>query len=155
MSRKNELDHANPYEAFRRLVYTAGVPALAARMGVKAGTLYNKADADAESHHQPTLRDVVLATQLTGDLRVVDALNEMFQRAAYNVAVHSNTSDTALLELLTVVGFQKGEFYKALHDALVDHRFSRAELLRIRATAFDVVSALMTLVSRVEGLVDE
>lgn len=55
----------SPFEAFRQLAYTFGVAELAQHMGLKPGTLYNKADADEETHHQPTLRDVVLATRLT------------------------------------------------------------------------------------------
>lgn len=154
MRKQNELDHANPFEAFRQLVYLHDVKALAAQMGMKPGTLWNKADADADSHNQPTLRDVVALTQRTGDTRVVDALNEMFGRAAFDVAPHAQVSDSALLELLTQLGIEKGEFHQALHDALADGRFTVKELQLIRGRAFDLVSALMTLVARVEGLLD-
>lgn len=155
MPSKHEIDHANPFEAFRRVVYRHDVKSLAPRMGMKAGTLYNKADADSDSHNQPTLRDVVALTQLTGDFSVLDALNELFGRAAFDVSPHAQVSDAALLELLTQLGIEKGDFHQALHAALVDGKFSTAELQRIRATAFDVVSALMTVVARVEGLSDE
>lgn len=155
MPSKHEIDHANPFEAFRRVVYRHDVKRLAPQMGMKAGTLYNKADADTDSHNQPTLRDVVALTQLTGDTSVLDAMNEMFGRAAFDVAPHAQVSDSALLELLTKLGIEKGDFHKALHDALTDGKFSLQELQQIRATAFDLVGALMTLVARVEGLRDE
>ncbi|MBL8387029.1 MAG: phage regulatory CII family protein [Hydrogenophaga sp.] len=155
MPGKHEIDHANPFEAFRRLVYRHDVKKLAPRMGMKAGTLYNKADADTDSHNQPTLRDVVSLTELTGDYSVLDALNEMFGRAAFDVAPHAQVSDAALLELLTQLGIEKGDFHRALHEALEDGKFSTKELQQIRATAFDLVSALMTLVARVEGLRSE
>lgn len=155
MPSKHEIDHANPFEAFRRLVYRHDVKRLAPQMGMKAGTLYNKADADSDSHNQPTLRDVVALTQLTGDYSVLDALNEMFGRAAFDAVSHADVSDAALLELLTQLGIEKGDFHQALHDALTDGKFSLQELQRIRATAFDLVAALMTLVARVEGLRDE
>ncbi len=155
MPKKSEIDHANPFEAFRRLVYRHDVKRLAPQMGMKAGTLYNKADADTDSHNQPTLRDVVALTQLTGDYSVLDSLNEMFGRAAFDVSPHTQVSDAALLELLTQLGIEKGDFHRALHDALTDGKFSLQELQRIRATAFDLVAALMTLVARVEGLRDE
>ncbi len=77
---------ANPFEAFRQLAYSFGVVELATRMGLKPGTLYNKADADEETHHQPTLRDVILATRLTDDMRVIDALNESFGRASFDIS---------------------------------------------------------------------
>lgn len=146
---------ANPFEAFRQLVYTFGVVELAPQMGLKPGTLYNKADADEDTHHQPSLRDVVLATRLTGDMRVLDALNEHFGRASFDVTSMAQVSDEALLELLTKLGSESGEFHGALYAALVDKKFNTDNLNMIRAEAFDVVSALMTLVTRLEGLLDE
>lgn len=146
---------ASPFEAFRQLVYTAGVPELAVQMGLKPGTLYNKADADEETHHQPSLRDVVLATRLTGDMRVVDALNEHFGRAAFDVTPHMGLSDEALLELFLTLGKEVGEFHGVSRSALLDRNFNRQSMNVIRAEAFDMVSALMTLVNRLEGLLDE
>lgn len=146
---------ASVFEAFRQLAYSHGVPELAKLMGVKPGTLYNKADADDDTHHQPTLRDVVLATQLTGDMRVLDALDEQFGRAAFDVRPMAHVSDEALLELLTKLGSESGQFHTVLHRALISKTFTTADLNCIRAEAFDMVSALMTLVKRLEGLVDE
>lgn len=149
-------DHpANVFEAFRQLAYGYGVAELAKAMGVKPGTLYNKADADDDTHHQPTLRDVVLATELTGDMRVLDALDEQFGRAAFDVHPMAHVSDEALLELLAKLGSESGQFHTVLHRALIGKTFTVADLNCIRAEAFDMVSALMTLVKRLEGLVDE
>lgn len=156
MATKNALHSGSPrtpQEAFRRLVYSFGVPELAQQMGIKAGVLYNKADADEETHNQPTLRDVVLATRLSGDMQVLDALDEQFGRAAFDVTPHTHISDQALLELLTKLGTEHGQFHEALNRALAG-RFTRGDLTAIRGEAFDVVSALMTLVARLEGLVD-
>lgn len=146
---------ADPFEAFRQLVYQFGVPALAQQMGLKPGTLWNKADADADTHHQPTMRDVMLATRLTNDMRVLDAMNEQFGRVAFDTRAMGVTSDEALLELLTRLGDESGQFHAALRNALVDRRFSMRELSAVRAEAFDMVSALMTLLVRMEGLLDE
>lgn len=146
---------ANAFEAFRQLAYSFGVVELAQQMGVKPGTLYNKADADDDTHHQPTLRDVVLATRLTGDMRVLDALDAQFGRAAFDVTPMGCVSDEALLELLAKLGSESGEFHGALYAALVDKKFNTDNLNLIRAEAFDMVSALMTLVRRLEGLLDD
>ena len=146
---------ANVFEAFRQLAYAHGVPELAKAMGIKPGTLYNKADADEETHHQPTLRDIVLATELTGDMRVLDALDAQFGRAAFDVTPMAHVSDEALLELLTRLGSESGEFNGALHRALLEKRFTALDMAQVRAEAFDMVSALMTLVQRLEGLVDD
>lgn len=146
---------ASAFEAFRQLAYAHGVVELALAMGIKPGTLYNKADADEETHHQPTLRDVVLATTLTGDMRVLDALNEQFGRAAFDVLPLAHVSDEALLELLLTLHKESGEFHSVMRSALIDRNFNRESLRVIRGEAFDMVGALMTLVKRLEGLVDE
>lgn len=158
MTRKREVPAAsgdNPFDAFRDACYRFGVPELAREMGYKPGTLYNKADADDDSHNQPTLRDVMLVTRLTGDMGVLDALEEMFGRAAIDVSNMAEKSDQALLELLTKLGQESGEFHGALNRALSDGRFTRQEFGQVKAAAFDMVSALMTLVARLEGIVDE
>lgn len=146
---------ANPHEAFRQLCYAHGVPALAEKMGLKPGTLYNKADSDDDTHHQPTLRDVLLATRLTDDYRVLDALDAAFGRAAFDTRFAGQTSDEALLELLTGFGEQVGDFHRVLREALLDRRFSAMELVQVRAESLDVIGALLTLVHRIEGLVDD
>lgn len=146
---------ANPFEAFRQLAYLFGVQELADQMGLKPGTLYNKADADEETHNQPTLRDVLLATRLTNDMRVLDSMNEAFGRAAFDVRPHQNLSDEALLELFLTLGKEIGEFHSVARSALLDRNFNAQSLNSIRCEAFDTVSALMTLVARLEGLLDE
>lgn len=145
----------NVFEAFRRLVYSHGVEQLAAIIGQRPGTLYNKADAGDDTHNQPTLRDVLLVTQATGDMQVLDALDETFGRAAYNAAQHSTTSDDALLELMANLGAESGDFHRAISDGLRSRRFTPELMRQVRAEAFDLVAAVMVLVHRLEGLVDE
>lgn len=157
MNQKRAMERSsapNVFEAFKELVYSFGPKDLAPLLGCKVGTLYNKADADEGSHAQPTLRDVVLLTQITGDMRVLDALNEMFGRAAYDCVKHQEASDEALLELLAGLGKESGEFHAALAAGLKQRRFTLETMRTIRGEAFDVVAALMTLLARLEGYVD-
>lgn len=155
LKRVNKGNPSNPFEAFRQLCYATGVTDLAAQMGIKPGVLYNKADADDDTHHQPTLRDVMLATRVTGDFRVLDAMNEAFGRACFDAAQFESVSDAALLELFLDYGKEGGEFCEAMGDALKKRTFTAAEFVAVRSEALDVVAALMTLVARMEGLVDE
>ena len=144
----------SPFEAFRVVAYTHGVERLANRLGMNRGTLYNKCDADVESHHQPTLRDVIAVTRESGDMRVLDSLNRLFNRASFDVTP-GPVSDQALLELLCVVASEKGQMHRALMDGLADAKFSDADYRLVRAEAFDLISAVMAFVQRLEGLVDD
>ena len=144
----------SPYEAFRQVVYRYGTAALADQMGLKKGSLYNKADADAESLAQPTLRDVVAVTRLTGDTLILESLDRMFDRAAIDVRP-GPVSDEALLELLCKVGSENGQMQQALRQGYADNRFSRSDFAVVRGEAFDLISAVLAFLRRVEGIVDE
>lgn len=142
------------FEAFRQVVLGYGVPQLAPLMGVRPGTLYNKADSSEDAHHQPTLRDVVQVTQITGDFRILDALNGMFGRAAFDCQPMAEASDQDLLDLLATLGVANGGFHAALRDGLRERRFTAQALRTTRAEAYDMVAALMTLLRRLEDFVD-
>lgn len=142
----------SPFEAFRLVVYTHGVEELAGRLGMNRGTLYNKADADVESHAQPTLRDVIAVTRETGDARVLDSLDRLFDRVAVDVSPQAPASDEALLDLLCRIGTEEGAMYSALHAALQDGNFSQDDVAKVRAEAFDLVAAVLAFVQRLEGL---
>lgn len=145
----------DPHEAFKRVVYTFGVDAMAAELLMKKGTLYNKCDADAESFNQPTLRDIVGVTRVSGDTRILDSLDRMFNRAAYDVTTGLDVSDGALLELLCRVGSEQGQMHQALLKGFEDRRFCRDDLAAVRGEAFDLITAVLTFLQRVEGMVDE
>lgn len=145
----------SPFEAFKLAVYRYGVAELAAELGYRPGTLYNKADADADSHAQPTLRDVVLVSRLTGDLSILDSLDRLFGRVAYDVSPGAPVSDEALLELLCRVGSEQGDLFTAVQTALASERLDRAAVERVRAEAFDLVAAVLAFVQRLEEICDE
>lgn len=125
-------------------------------MTMSPGVLYNKADADRnpDSYSQPTLRDVINVTRITGDMRVLESLDRMFGRTAFDTKPMEACSDEALLELLCRVGKEKGELCAAVHAALQAKRFTPGHLQAIRAEAFDLVSEVMAFVVRAEGMVD-
>lgn len=146
----------SPFEAFRLVVYGQDVQSLAREMGLKPGTLWNKADADAESHAQPTLRDVIQVTRLTGDTTILESLDRMFDRAGFAVPLaDAQIHDAALLELFLRVGDENGQLCRAVHTALADERFTRHELQQIRGEVFDLVGHVMAFLARIEGLVDD
>jgi hypothetical protein len=144
----------SPFKAFHDVVHAYGVRDLAEQLGMRAGTLWNKADADVDSHHQPTLRDVIAVTRHTDDFRVVESLNRLFNKASFSLA-SGPVSDEALLELLARIGCEKGQMYQALLSGYADRRFCREDFAVVRAEAFDVITAVLNFIVRAEGLIDE
>lgn len=144
----------NPYEAFRVVACGYGVKELAERLGMSPGVLWNKTDASVESHAQPTLRDLIAVTRETGDMRILESLNRLFDRASFDLTPVP-PSDVALLQLLAKVGSEKGQMCQALNKGLEDKRFSADDFAAVRAEGFDVINAVLAFLQRLEGLVDE
>lgn len=146
---------SNPQQAFRDLVYRFGVKDMAAKLVMKVGTLYNKCEADQDSYNQPTLRDLVMVTQISADTSVLDSLDQMFNRAAYDVTPGLPVSDQAILELLCKVGSEHGDIHKAVGKALANTRFTAKDLRAVRSEVFELVTAVLAFLQRLEGLVDD
>ncbi|WP_290906262.1 phage regulatory CII family protein [Aquabacterium sp.] len=146
---------ANPQDAFHDAVHGYGVKALAALLVMKPGTLYNKCDADDDSHNQPTLRDIVRVTRATGNMVILDSLDRMFNRAAYDLTPCLQISDEALLELLCKVNSENGAMHAALTKGLADGKFTQTEMRAVRGEAFELITAVLTFLQRLEGLVDD
>lgn len=160
MKKKNALIEAktmsvpvSPQVAFRRVVHEYGVEEMAAQLLMVPGTLHNKCNCDQDSHHKPTLKDVVDVTRITGDHRILESLDRMFGRAGYDLTP-GPVCDSAILELLCKVASESGAMHQALMTGLQDRRFSLLELQAVRAEAFDLVNAVLSLQQRLEGLVD-
>lgn len=150
---KNEVP-VSPFDAFRAVATAYGVKDLAERLSMKPGTLWNKVDADVESHHQPTLRDVISITRETQDMRILESLNRLFDRATIDLRP-GPVSDAAVLELLLRVSSEKGQMAQALRNGYADARFCREDYQAVRGEAFDLINAVLDFVQRLEGLVDE
>lgn len=144
----------NPQEAFALVVHEHGSKQVAAALLMNRGTLQNKCSTDEDSRHKPTLQDVVNVTRATGDMRILESLDRLFNRAGYELAP-GPVSDEAVLELLCTVGSEQGQMHAALHRVLKHKRITAAALRPVRAEAFDLINAVLTLVQRLEGLVDE
>lgn len=133
----------------------AGVPLVAAKMGLPAGTLYNKLNPHESSHHKLTVQDLIQATVITRDLRVLKALAQTLGCACFELPNLAHVPDQALLELLTKVGAEQGEFFRAIHDGLADRRFTRREYTRVRREGFEAIAAIVEATARIEGLIDD
>lgn len=144
----------SPYRAFHLVVTSYGVPELAEQEGMRPGTLWNKADADVDSHHQPTLRDLIAVTRRTGDMRILESLNRLFDRATIDLRP-GPVSDEAVLELLLRVSSENGQMAQALRKGYADTHFSSEDYQAVRAEAFDLINAVLDFIQRLEGLVDE
>jgi hypothetical protein len=145
------------HEAARSLALEYGVERLAAETGTPPGTIYNKINTHGgpEAHHKPTLADALIWQRLSGDHRILHAEAQTLGEVCFPLPDLSQVSDAALLELLTKVGAEGGDFHRAINSALSDGRFTRKEIVSIRKEGFEFIAAIAEAMERMEGLVDE
>lgn len=134
--------------------YPGGAPALAARIGMRSGTLNNKVDPGyAES--ELFLREALAVMLATGDFSVADALEGCLGRVAVSVGDFSGTSDLELLNLYAQYHESQGQTAQAMRESLEDGKITRDEARRIRAEGMKDAQAFFELLSRIEALVHD
>lgn len=143
----------SPQAAFREVCRSYGIKEMAAQLLMAEGVLQNKCHTDEDSHHKPTMADVVNVTRISGDTRILESLDRMFGRAGYEL-VPGPVDDAALMELLCRIGTEKGAMYAALQRGLKDKRFCIDNFREVKGEAYDVISAVLDFIQRLEGLVD-
>ncbi|NRR28867.1 phage regulatory CII family protein [Oxalobacteraceae bacterium] len=143
----------NAQDAFHSTVhgYAGGCEALAARMGVAAGVLRNKANPNA-GYHKPTLDDSDRIMGLTGDHTVLHALAANHGFVCVKVEGESTTCDVAVLEVITKYWAASGRVGTEVHDTLADGRVEPHEVERVRAAVFAAHRELQQLLARLDGM---
>lgn len=130
----------------------SSVPALAAKMGMPAGTLYNKLNPHKSMHHKLTLQDVIQISAITGDLRILKALAQTLGCICFPVPNLNHVSDEALLELINAVGAEGGDFYRAVNVALGRKVPEAKDVARIHKEGLEFIGAIVEAMVRTEGM---
>lgn len=145
---------ADVNDAVYQLVKAYGAEKLAARTGTPPGTIWNKANPHETSHHKPTLTDVLIWTQISDDYQIVRALCRVLGGAFVMLSTRELASDQALLDIILKRDEQQGEFADCLATALADGAVSMADYQALHKEGWDVVTAWLELLGRLEGMVD-
>lgn len=129
-----------------------GIPAVAAKIGMKPGVLYNKLQGDETSYHRLHVQDLQLVVIVTGDLRPLQALARTLNCVCIPVPDMTHLSDAALIELLARVSEEGGDYHRALRRALEKGGIDAKELALLTREKFEWVGAIEEAHARVKGL---
>lgn len=146
----------NVADAFHRTVFDApgGAESLAPRLGMSAQVLRNKANPNIPTNH-PTLSDIERVMMFTGDYQVLIELAANLGHACHKVSDTTPACDMAVLELVTKVWVTNGDVGSAVTETLADGRVEKHELVKVRQSVYRTTSALMEMLSRLEGMVEK
>jgi len=134
--------------------FPGSVEVLALRMGVNAQILRNKVNPNITTNH-PTLHDVEMIMDITGDYRVLDALADSTGHVLTKVDIQATPSDMAVLEMITHVWVENGNVGNAVNDTLADGRVERHEVVKVRQAVYRTQQALIDMLTRLEGMAEK
>lgn len=141
--------HATAHE------YPGGAGSLAARLKMNPGVLNSKVNPNTTTHHL-TLLEAQRIMGLTGDHRILRAMNEELGYLPPIPRIEVPAGDTALLETYTKMMSELGDVSREFHQALADGKgISRAELAGIRTQMLEMFAAGEELLNRVEQIVED
>lgn len=129
-----------------------GVDDLARLLVCSPGTIYNKINANETSHHIPTLADAVIWPRLMGDYRIPQAYCRALDGAFVALHVQQHASDVELLNIILKRDEEQGQFAAALMDALNDGDISKKDYATLHREGWDVVTAWLEILGRLEGM---
>lgn len=135
-------------------VHDFGVDNLARLLVCSPGTIYNKINPNETSHHIPTLADAVIWPRLMGDDRIPQAYCRTLDGVFVALHARQHASDMELLSIILKRDEEQGQFADALAKALADGRVSRMDYGFLHKEGWDVITAWLELLSRLEGMVN-
>lgn len=133
--------------------YPGGVPALAQRMAVRAGTLNNKVDSHMEGHRL-NVYEALAMMLTTGDKRILYALAQELHHTCVPLGDFSDCSDMEVLDKVLAVNEQRGKVDATIKKTFSDNVIKHTEKLEIRREMQALFRAWMELYSRIDALAE-
>lgn len=145
----------NYKDAFHRTVHSApgGVDALAVRMGYSTGLLRNKANPNSTTNVL-SADDLFNGCAFTGDYAAMHAFCAGLGFVCTKID-EQPASDMAVLESVTGLWKELGNFGTEVHAALADGRIEKHEVNSIDAALFVVFRLAMELRARLNGMAEK
>jgi hypothetical protein len=145
----------NHLDAFHQTVHAApgGCEAIAHRMGMSPQVLRNKANPNSETN-KPTLDEADRLMGLTGDFRILEALAQNHGFVLTKID-EQPASDMAVLESMSGLWQEFGNFGREVHEALADGRIEQHEIKEIDVALFTFFRLAMQVRSRLNGMAEK
>jgi hypothetical protein len=142
----------NSKDAFHQTVHSApgGCVALAARLGMSATILRNKANPNNDVN-VVTIDDIERVMALTEDYSVLHALAEAHGFVLTRLE-EQPASDMGVLENVTSIWQRLGDVANEVHNTLEDGRVEPHEVEHVRAAVFKAFRPMLQLIERLDGM---
>ena len=143
----NSLEHAIAVTSHD---YPGGIQALAEKISVNPGTLYNKCNPGMPSHRL-TLREAVDIMHHSRDVRILEVLCRETHHACVAPARFRHVGDMALFDAWTASDMEHGKTAESIRTALSDARIDIHEYRAIHAEMFADFARALELLDRLNA----
>lgn len=134
--------------------YPGGTESLAPRLGMSGAVLRNKVNQNNTTHHL-TLAEAVRMSDITGDLRVLQAWAREAGMALMEIPQPENCADGEVLEMLSASMQTFGSIGQEITATFEDGRVESREARRVRDAIWAHLSKLFGLSNRIEGMAEK
>ncbi|EZQ11661.1 phage regulatory CII family protein [Acinetobacter sp. Ver3] len=135
--------------------YPGGANALAPRLGIKSPAVLNsKVNPNTETHHL-TLVEASKLIAITGDCRILQALNAEHGKVSIDLPQIPECRDTALTDLVLSIGKGGGDVCEVFREMMADGRITQGEALDMSKVIHQLHLFLAKLDSQIHACVDE
>jgi hypothetical protein len=134
--------------------YPGGTESLAPRLGMSGAVLRNKVNQNNTTHHL-TLAEAVRMSDITGDLRVLQAWAREAGMALMEIPQPENCSDGEVLEMMAESMKTFGDVGHQITRTFEDGRVEQHEVRRVRDAIWSHLSKLFGLSNRIEGMAEK
>lgn len=129
--------------------YPGGAESLAPRIGMSAGILRNKVNANNTTNHL-SLAEANRIISMTGDFRILQAMAQEHGFALTRVEQAEEGGN--ILNAMLGLEVAGGEFARTIHDALADGLITSNEMKAIAAAGHASQAALIGLIHRLRNV---
>ncbi|PQV50999.1 phage regulatory CII family protein [Paraburkholderia sp. BL21I4N1] len=133
--------------------YPGGCESLAPRMGMSAAVLRNKVNPNNTTHHL-TVAEAVRMSQITGDVRIAEAIANELGHALVKLPQVSDCCDSAIVEMMGKAWETHGDVGREITKTLEDGRVEHKEVARVEARIFAHAQVLFNLAARLRGMAE-
>jgi len=132
--------------------YPGGTESLAPRLNMSAAVLRNKVNQNNTTHHL-TLAEAVRMSDITGDLRILQAWARGSGMALIELPQAENCADADVIELMAKTWETNGEIGREV--TFRDGRVEPHEVRRVKDSAWKHMVTLLSMVTRIEGMAEK
>lgn len=133
--------------------YPGGAESLAPRLKMRPAVLNSKVNPNTATHHL-TLAEAMRIMGLTGDHRMLRAMNEALGYLPPIPRIDAEVSDVALLETYTRLMSELGDFSRKFHAAVADGKLTTREVDAMQVEMLEFFAAGEELLGRARQIAE-